>query len=297
MAQQKIELRKVRDFGQNINDTFLFLRQNLKPLLKSFFVICGIFMLGQAIFNGIYQSNSMGVFDEIFKGRRRTGGYSSPYAGIFTIEYLLTIVFMLLTYVSMKVVVGAYLKFYLENDGQQPGIEDIWKIFRQYFFRVFLYSIPISVLTILGFILCIIPGFYLWAVWVPFSLVVMIEDASFNGAFNRCFEIIRQNFWISVAIYVVVYLIYSVSSSIISAVVGVVIGLGAYFTTKNVSTAIGIATSFLNIFSFVFYIIFFISAGLQYFTLVEQRDGTGILNRIDSIGSDKSKFDNIEEQY
>jgi hypothetical protein len=299
MADQKIELRKIRDFGQNLNDTFVFLKQNLKPLLASFFVICGIFMLGQAIFNGIYQSRALGVLDQLFNSRRRRVGniYSDPYGGIFSIEYFLTIIFMLLTYVSMKTVLGVYLKFYLENDGRRPGIEDIWNLFRRYFFKVFLYSIPISILVVLGCILCFIPGIYLWVVWVPFSLVVIIEDASFNGAFNRCFEIIRQNFWISFAIYIVAFLLYWVSSSFIGIIVGVIIGLLAYLTTENIGTTGGIVTSFLNIFSFVFYIIFFISAALQYFTLVEQRDGTGILDRIDSIGTEKNRFDNTEEQY
>src|SRR4051812_7618895 len=110
MAEQKIQLRKIRDFGENINDTFLFIRQNFKPLMKSFFAISAIFMIGQAIFNGIYQSKSFGVFDEILKGRRtRT---TSPLDNILSIEYVLTILFALLTYVSMKVCLGAYVKYY-----------------------------------------------------------------------------------------------------------------------------------------------------------------------------------------
>jgi hypothetical protein len=299
MAQQKIELRKVRDFGQNFNDTFVFLRQNIKPLLKSFFAICGLFMLGQAIANGIYQSNSFGVFDEIFKGGRRRGDFpnTSPYGNIFSLEYFLTLLFMFLTFVSMKTVLGAYFKYYLENDGQQPGIDQIWEIFRRYFFRVALYSIPVAVLTVLGFFLCILPGFYLWVVWVPFSMVVMIEDTTFNGAFNRCFEIVRENFWISLAIYVIAYLIYSVSSGIISVIVGIIVGAITYLSTESVSATAGIVTSFLNIFSFIFYIPFLVSAAFQYFNLVETRDGTGILSRIDNIGSEKNRFDNIEEQY
>jgi len=299
MAEQKIELRKIRDFGLNINDTFIFLRQNLKPLLQSFFAICGIFMLGQAIFNGIYQSHSMGgILQELLSGKVRTGKYNgNPYASIFSIEYFMVIIFMLLTFASMKVVVGAYLKYYLEHDGQQPGIEEIWSMYKKYFFKIFFYSIPIGLLTITGAVFCVVPGVYLWAVLVPFTFVVMIEDAGFSTAFYRCFEIIKGNFWPAFAVYLVAFIIYYISSGIISVVVGLIIGLAAYFTTKDIGTTVGIATSFLNIFSFTFYIIYFISAALQYFSLTEQRDGTGILNRIDNIGSDKNNFDNIEEQY
>ncbi|MEP6726810.1 MAG: hypothetical protein ABJC98_13410 [Bacteroidota bacterium] len=298
MAEQKIELRKIRDFGENINDTFVFLRQNLKPLLRSFFAICGIFMLGQAIFNGMYQSHSLGgALQQLFSGRVKTGSFDSRYGGIFSIEYLMSLIFMLLTFVSMKVVLGAYLKFYLENDGQQPNIDEIWVLYKKYFLKVFFYSLPLGLLPYVGLVFCAFPGVYLWVVFVPLTFVVMMEDADFSTAFSRCFEIIKENFWISFAIYLIAYLIYGISASIIGMVVGGIAGIAAYLTTKDVGATTGIVTSFLNIFSFTFYIIFFISAALQYFSLIEQRDGTGILNRIDSIGTDKNNFDNIEEQY
>jgi hypothetical protein len=297
MAEQKIELRKVRDFGQNINDSFVFLRQNLKPLLKSFFAICGIFMIGQAIFSGIYQSHSLGVFDQIFSGRINPAYQSRGLSDVFNFEYLLMLIFMMLTFVAMNTALGAYIKFYLENDGRQAGIDDIWTIFKTYFFKVFFFSVPVVLLIIVGTVLCVLPGIYLGVVLVPFSFIIMIEDTGLNGAFNRCFEIIKDNFWSSLVIYFVAYLIYSVSSGIISAVVSLIFGAAAYFTTKSIGSTVAVATSFFNIFSHLFYVIYFIATALQYFTLVEQRDGTGILNRINNIGSDKNSFDNIEEQY
>ena len=58
MAEQKIELRKIRDLSENLNDTFTFIRQNLKPLVTSFLGIAGIVMLANAIVGGIYQSQA-----------------------------------------------------------------------------------------------------------------------------------------------------------------------------------------------------------------------------------------------
>ncbi|HTL06646.1 MAG TPA: hypothetical protein VL307_00270 [Chitinophagaceae bacterium] len=300
MVEQKMELRKIRDFGGNIGDTFAFLQQNFKPLLKAFFAICGLFMLVEAIFSGIYQSRSMGgLLQQIISGRINTARYNNdnPYAAIFSFEYFMVILFMLLTFASMKVVVGAYLKYYLENDGRKPGIDDIWQLYKKYFFRVFLYSIPPGVLSIVGLIFCLAPGIYLWTVFVPFTYVIMMEDADFGTAFSRCFHLIKGYFWPTFFIYLVAGIIYYVSSSIISLVVGLVVGVAAYFTTKDVSSTVGIVTSFLNVFSFAFYIIFFLSAGLQYFSLTEQRDGTGILQRINNIGNADTSFDHTEEQY
>jgi hypothetical protein len=295
MAEQKVELRKVRDFGENLNDTFLFIRQNFKPLIAIFFSICGIFMLAHAIFNGLFESRAFGVFDQFRRGF--TSRRASSFETVFTPEYFLAIVLSWVSFVAIRVTVGSYVKFYLENNGEQPKIADVWKYFTRYFFRVFIYSIPVAIVIVLGCVLCLVPGIYLMVVLVPFDYVLIIEDAGFTDAFNRCFTLVRNNFWISFGIYIVAGLIYWFGSIIIGMVVGVIVGLSAYFTTDNIGTTAGMVTSFLNIFSSTFYIIFLVSAGLHYFNLVESHDGTGLLQRVETMGEDKNNFDNVQEQY
>ena len=68
MAQQKIQLRKIRDFGENFSDTFQFIREEFKPLLVSFILVAGVFMLVTAIFSGLYQKSTFGFLDEIENG-------------------------------------------------------------------------------------------------------------------------------------------------------------------------------------------------------------------------------------
>ena len=38
----KIQLRKLRDFSQNISDTFQFIKQELKPLLTAFVLVAAL---------------------------------------------------------------------------------------------------------------------------------------------------------------------------------------------------------------------------------------------------------------
>src|ERR1700689_65570 len=158
MAEQKVEFRKVRDFGENLSDTFLFIRQNLKSLLKSFFALSGGFMLAYALFNGIYESRAFGIFDQLRKGMiRRENDFSS----IFTPEYMITILLALLFYVSMRLSLVAYIKFYVQNNHERPRVEDVWNIFRKYFLIVCIYNIPVFLLMCIGFLLCIVPGIWL----------------------------------------------------------------------------------------------------------------------------------------
>ena len=294
MAEQKIQLRKLRDFGENFNDTFLFLRQNLKPLLKSFFSISAIFMVGSAIFLGIYQSRTFTYLGTVMRGGPDSDDFFNK---VVSVEFIMLMIFMMLTFNTMQVVLGAYIKSYLEHDGRRPEIDEVWTLFKRYFFRIFFYSIPIYVVIVIGTLLCFAPGIYLWVLFTPFPLVVMIEDRDLRGTYERCLELIKDNFWISFAIYVVAYLIFYISYGIISQASQLILGVTAYFSSGDLTAAVSMVTSFLTIFSLCFYIIFFISVALQYFNLVEKHDGTGLMSRINSIGTGKTDINNTEEHY
>ena len=73
---QNFELRKVRDFGELISDTFLFVKENLKPLLKATFQICGFFVLAMLVLSVMQQLNLQGV---------KTNTGSAP-KNVFTVE-------------------------------------------------------------------------------------------------------------------------------------------------------------------------------------------------------------------
>lgn len=293
MAEQKVELRKTRDLSENLNDTFTFIRQNLKPLVTSFLGIAGVIMLANAILNGIYQGETASVFKDILGGRTTV---RSPLS-IISPTYFAVVILGWINYIAMNVVIVSYMKLYDSFRGESPAIQQVWEEFKKYFLKVFLYSIPVTLLTIAGFAFCLLPGIYLAVVFAPFSIAVIAEDKTFGEAWNRCFTIIKDNFWPSLGIYILVYFIYAFSAGIISAVVGALAGLISYFTTKDISSTVGIVTSVLSVFSFLFYIIFYVSVCLHYFNLAERHDGTGMMRRLDTLGGSGNDFNNIQEHY
>ena len=132
---------------------------------------------------------------------------------------------------------------------------------------------------------------------MPFSFIIINEKASFSDTFNRCFDLIKENFWISLAIYLVAMLIFSFSSGIVSFIIGLVAEVLSYFTTSDVNTGLPIVGAVLNLIEYFFYIIFFVSAGLQYYTLVEVRDGTGLARRLENLGGNVHPNTDIEEEF
>jgi hypothetical protein len=298
MAEPKIELRKVRDFGANLSDTFEFIGQNFKPMVYSFFAISGIFILLQAITNGVFQSR---IFSGLGFGgnvhHRNVLILGNLYDQYFSPIFFLFLFFAWLAYVAMQVCIGAYMKYYDEHDGAKAGIEDVWHLFVQYYLKVLIFTLPIGLIILTGCLFCLLPGIYLWVVFAPFPFIVMMEDASLGETIQRCFELIRQNFWISLGIYIVTTLIYSFASAITGFIIGVVSGLLTYLTTRDLSATIGIVTSVLRVFGFLFYIIFLVSVMLHYFNLVERRDATGMMRRIDQIGGQPDDGLETAEQY
>ncbi len=295
MAEQKIELRKIRDLSENLNDTFGFIRQNFKPLVTSFLVIAGIFMLANSILNGIYQGGVMGgAIKDVMLGKRDTT--RSPF-WMLNGTYFVVVSLAWINFIAMSTGITCYMKLYDRLQKQPPTIQEVWDEFKKYFLKVLLYSIPIALLTAAGFIFCIAPGVYLAVVFVPFSIALIVEDETFSGAWDRCFALIKNNFWSSLGLYVLVYIIYSFSAGIISGVFALLTGLASYFTTKDITTTIGIATSVLNIFSFVFYIVFYVSVVLHYFNLAERQYGTGVMQRLNTLGEKGNDFNNVQEQY
>src|SRR6266496_5983957 len=114
MAQQKIQLRKIRDFGENFSDTFQFIRQEFKPLLISFTLIGGVFMLANTILTGIFQKEALSVLDDMVKGvfYERTV--------VFTPTYFILIGVSIMSLAAMRTVISVYMKYYDETERHPP---------------------------------------------------------------------------------------------------------------------------------------------------------------------------------
>src|SRR6266496_4446015 len=105
MAQQKIQLRKIRDFGENFSDTFQFIRHEFKPLLISFTLIGGVFMLANAILTGIFQKKALSVLDDMVKG------VFYERAVVFTPTYFILIGVSIMSLAAMRTVISVYMKY------------------------------------------------------------------------------------------------------------------------------------------------------------------------------------------
>ena len=280
MAEQKIELRKIRDFGENLSDTFGFIRQHAGPLLKSFLAISAIFIIAQGISTSIYQSHITRVFRGVLTS-------SNPgiewIRSIFNLNYFMIIFMSVLTITSMQIVLSAYMKYYIEN-GTKPSIQEVWELFKRYFFKVLLFKTVVYLSLLVAVFFCLFPALYLAVVLAPLPLVAVIEDKGLTESYQRCFELIKENFWSSLGLYIVAYILYLIAAGIIGGSLSIAGWLAGYLTTSDLDIYMIGINSFFKSFSYIFYVILFVCIAMNYFSLVEKKDATGLLSRIDTIG-------------
>lgn len=298
--QTKIELAKPRDFGELIGDNFTFIKENLKPLLKYFFIFCGIFLLATAAINVILQVR---VFDTMTSFRTNTFGTTNPFGNFFSLipEYLLLIVCYIFMSVSTNVTVLCYMALYKQKNNNVPTTEEMWGYFKYFFFRILGASIVIGLLTCVGLVFCFIPGIYLYPIMALVPSIMIIENTSFGYAFGQSFRLIKENWWLTFGVLVVTYLILYVVNLVV-AVPSAILGAGSVFLhlmkgTTAVSVPIAIITTILTSFAHIFQILMIVAANLCYFNLAETKDGTSLLGRIDQFGTQQNTQDQAPEEY
>ena len=295
MATEKIQLRKIRDFSTAISDTIAFIRQEAKPLLKTVLLFSGIFILASAIIYSLTQRNSVSILSSIL--RNGSGSIEEDYTAIGTTYANLGWVFLagFFSQTAILTTVAGYLKVYESHPGVSPTPEEVWQQFSHYFFRIFFLLLAITILVIIGSLFCLLPGIYLAVVLAPAGMVIVMEDTrSLSGVFNRCFTLIRENFWPSLGLYLIAYLLYLVCASGSSLIVSGVGGFLSYLTTRDMSAAFTVAYGILNVLSHLLIVFVYLVVAFNYFSLVEKWDGTGLQQRIEQMGAKEPGVDKAD---
>jgi len=300
---QKIEFLKVRDFGELITDTFVFIRQNLKQLLICFFTFCGFFLLAYTLFAALQQIKVATTVNSAFHDPnlyQPTSIFGSDRFAFFGIEYLLSMLMLVLNYVAMHVTMFSYICIYKEKGNVPPTPQEVWGYFKYYFFKILGSSILLGILLIFATALCLIPGIYLWPIFSLIIPIMIFENTSFGYAFNRSFKLIKDNWWTTFgALFVMGIIVYVISLVIVmpAALINMVNLLMHATKGAHLSVITSIVTAVLGGIAHIFYFLPLILVSLCYFSLTEQMDSTGLMGRIDQLGTTGPDNSSPTEEY
>jgi hypothetical protein len=302
MAPAKFELLKSRDFGEIITDTFVFIRMNFKPLLITIITFCGFFIVATAILSAIQQAKTAGIMNEFASSAEapRLFSNSNPFERIFNVEYFLTIIFVMLNYIALPVAVFSFIALYREKDGVAPTPQEVWGYFKYFFFRILGSGILLALLLMIGFVLCIIPGIYLYPIFAMVFPVMVFENASFSYAFSKSFRLIKDKWWETFGALFVISLIVGTAAAIV-AIPTTIVNFGSLIlhpkAGMHLSVTLSVITAVLQSICQLLYVVPFVTVALCYFNLSEKAENTGLLGRISQLGQTNANDHLPKEEY
>jgi hypothetical protein len=298
----KIELLKIRDFGEIITDTFGFIRENFKPLIKCFFIFCGFFLVGAAVFSALEQVKAVHAINNFrvdapnsFLGKNSNYPFS-----MFGIEYLMIFVFYLLSFAATHVTILSYMCLYKEKGNIPPEPYEVWGYFKYYFLKVFFSGILLIILLCVASVFCLVPFFYLAPIFSIIFPIMIIENSSFGYAFNKSFKLVHKNFWTTFgATFIMVVIVYVAALVIIMPISA--LNLSSMFLHFGkgtpMSLTVAIISGIVEQLSTILYILPIITACLCYYSLAEETEGAGLLGRISQLGNVTPENNLPEEEY
>ncbi len=304
MQQEKINLRSQRDFGMIIEDYFLFIKQNLKPLFNLFIKYNGLLLIMVFISSYLFVS---GVLDLILQSQY--GGDNSFGSGGVMFFTSIAFFILLLMFLSMfNYGLGAsYMTLYEKNG---PGnftdkqvfahfTKNIPKTLMVIIMAIILYVFMIIISVIFAFIPIIgTLAYYVialgYSAWIGLTFMsAYYENHGVIESYTEAWSLLMSKFWKAVGVNLVVGLFLSMIMFMIAFVPGLLVGI---YTAHSVQTNVDIADSFFNKALLVIAVSAFVGLlsfwqllsqlinGFLYFNLHEGKFLTHTRNKINSIG-------------
>lgn len=296
--RENIEFKKIREFGDLIGDTFLFIKQNFGPLMKVFLYMTGVFIICGMISSILTQLQlvSMKSADMSVAGVYGTSPFQR--LGELVVNYIFMIIFMMLTYTSIYVTVLSYIAIYIEKGNQTPTVVEVWGYYKYYFLRVLGSGVLMTAFLMVSFLCCIIPGIYIFPAVSLFYVIMILENGTFSHAFGRSFKLLTGEWWITAAALLIIYIIFY-ACSLVFQLPALIITMVSAFTHQpgTVTKSYAFLSSISNYLALVFMIIPIVCSTLIYFNLVERKESSGLLGRIDDLGKSAEPNHSDQEQY
>ncbi len=288
MHHQYINFKRKRELGEIITDTFKFLRRNFKPIFRNLFKIAGIPLV---LFIAATAYNAQSTF-----GNNALFDLSNPYGAFDSlssiVSTLILYLFLFIFLTFLQATILSIIKSYIANEGVIMD-EEVSNTVKAKIGEMFLAGLGKSILAFIGFMLCIIPGIY---IVIPFSLIfplIVFENKKVGEVFSFCFDLVKDNWWITFASVVVLGFLWYIISFIFALPSLIYIWIKMFTSIQEGSLSdpssmfdIGtiIFTVIASVLQYISYIFMPIGGAFIYYNLNEQKNQTGTLEQIDRLG-------------
>lgn len=315
MNLNQVVLKSAKNFSETINSIFTFAVGHIKPLSLIFltYAIIPVLITG---FAGININNNTWTtfFQGVFKQQTLQ---SPPNLGML-------LLFLFANYIAYTIIIGMiyeYMVLYSRSEDGVISLSDVWQKFKNDAGGLFGYQLLlgliigiasgvimllIALLSQASIAIAVILGivFAIGVIYIsiPLSIYLMVyasEKTNFITTFKRSFELVKTKWWLTFGLIIIVGLIQMTMASIFGIPQFIYLAVKGFTALSN-SEPSGFNNILMGVFSLIstlgsswLNILLAVFIGIHYYSLVEQKDKTSLLNRIDSIKDDEN--DNLVE--
>ncbi|GAB3907121.1 hypothetical protein [Mucilaginibacter boryungensis] len=286
---QKVILNRIRTMGEVIDASIQFFKQNWKPLLKAYLIICGVFWLSALAVSTINQINT---FRLLADGESRLDStYTGTYFASLLIEFVANTLVMLTTL--------SFMALYRDKGNVAPSVDEVWGYVKFYFLRVFGSYILLLLLILAGLVFCLVPGIYLATVVSLMFAIMVIENGTLSYSFNRAFQLIKSKWWYTFGAIILTFLLIGITVLLIIIPAEIIAAFIVFITGAHGYSFYMIAYNIAIHLGQFLYVLPSIAITLVYFSLTEQKEDVSLLERIEKLGQHELEADKptTEEEY
>ena len=294
MIENNIILRKRRDFGQVISDTFAFLKENFKEIMRQYIAIVGTMYLVLVII-GILAGTLIASMIPTVSDGIDPDNLGVVFAAAIPAIFILVLLAMLMN-ASSSIICFSFMRQYVEVGKDQITLSETWREVTTKLFPVIFGSILWSFMIMIGVLFLFIPGLILMIIYTAYVPCMILDRKGVFEAFEKVFTLFTTETWfLTLGILLVVGLIVGMINNMVlmplmmfgmmftsflgldpesAGPIFIVALMGGYYIF-----AIGIGLVLSTVTQ--------ISIGIQYYNLAERVDATGTKQIIDQIGENE----------
>lgn len=247
------EFIKEREFGEIIQDTFSFFKDEIKPLIRVVLIFVAPFTLYGVYFMFKYQDTMEQDILNMFQSKEFSGLPG---------KYYIFMLFSILQQIMLLTVVSVFVKMRIKNEF--ISISSIWDRVYSSVFNVIYGQMLIVSSVMLVFFLAAITGLLAYlafaliggALYIIISMyilsfVIVFEEITPIDAIKRSLQLIRKNWWLAfgsiIVIGIIIGLFDIISSTIIKTLIQIIsTGDGAAIIVLLFSSLISVILSAIS---------------------------------------------------
>lgn len=282
----QIEFYKKRQFGEKVNATFVFIRENAWPYFKVQLMISGPILLIASIIANQYAFDFF-AFDGEFTANTIINMLEL---------YGLMLIITLVTTTVMPAVTYGYMVAYQNNAPSDISVAKVVNGFATRFFNILGFNILFYIVVIIASFFFFLPGIYVAIVLSLGTSIIVFEKSNPIDAFGRAFTLIKSKWWSTFGLVVVMAIIGYIINMFFGLPRAILFGVKMFTSFEDAGNFEALAEmsdtdQVLNILFSVFetfgsillYALTYIAIAFQYFNLVERRESRGLVSKIEQM--------------